>query len=239
MRNKVVILITIVIASLLFFFLLRKQPSKLQESAQQSTKLNFVLISIDTTRADSIGIYGNQEIQTPNIDAIGRSGIVFKNAVTHVPLTLPSHASLLTGLLPAKHGIRDNHGYHLNLNMETLPSLLKSKGYSTAGFVSSIVLDHRFGLSKGFDVYNDFIQYGAQDSANPQNERLAEATATEAINWLASNQQAPFFLFVHFYDPHARYNPPEPYHSKYQNQYFGEIAYVDEQIGKIMNSIKS
>ncbi len=232
MRNKIALILFILIAvfAVLFYW---KKP----QPAAENPKLNFVLISIDTTRADSIGIYGNQQVRTPNIDALGRSGIVFKNAIAHVPLTLPSHASLLTGLLPAKHGIRDNHGYRLNPTVATLPSLLQSKGYKTAGFVSSIVLDHRFGLSNGFEFYDDFIQYGAQDSNNPQNERLADTTASEAINWLSSNQQSSFFLFIHFYDPHARYNPPEPYRSNYSNQYLGEIAYVDEQIGKIIKSL--
>ncbi len=235
MRNKLLIFLFTIAAGIFAVFFFRKKEPPL---TTETSKLNFVLISIDTTRADSIGIYGNQQIQTPNVDSIGRAGIIFKNAVAHVPLTLPSHASLLTGLLPAKHGIRDNHGYRLNSNTATLPSLLQARNYKTAAFVSSIVLDHRFGLSNGFDLYDDFIQYGAQDSNNPQNERLAEATASQAINWLSSNQQSPFFLFVHFYDPHARYNPPEPFHSRYSNQYFGEIAYVDQQIGRIIESLK-
>jgi arylsulfatase A-like enzyme/tetratricopeptide (TPR) repeat protein len=219
--------------------ILFNRKEKPQTTIEKAT-LNFVLISIDTTRADSIGIYGNQQIQTPSIDSIGHAGIAFKNAIAHVPLTLPSHASLLTGLLPAKHGIRDNHGYRLNTRAATLPSMLQTKHYKTAAFVSSIVLDHRFGLSNGFDVYDDFIQYGSQDSHNPQNERLAEATTSAAINWIASNQQSPFFLFIHYYDPHARYHPPEPFLTKYSsNPYLGEIAYVDQQIGKILESLKS
>jgi arylsulfatase A-like enzyme/Tfp pilus assembly protein PilF len=237
-RNSTLFILvgSLLIIGLAIFFYRTEKP----QPAAEKTKLNFVLISIDTTRADSIGIYGNQQIKTPNIDSIGRAGMVFKNAVAHVPLTLPSHASLLSGLLPAKHGIRDNHGYQLNAATPTLPSMLKTKDYKTAAFVSTIVLDHRFGLSKGFDVYDDFIQYGTQDSNNPQNERLAEATTSAAINWIASNHQSSFFLFIHYYDPHARYHPPEPFLSKYSsNQYLGEIAYVDEQIGKILESLNS
>ncbi len=207
--------------------------------AAKTERNNFILISIDTTRADAIGAYGNQEIRTPVIDSFAREGTLFRNAVTHVPLTLPSHATLMTGLLPARNGVRDNHGYRLKQSIVTMASLFRENGYKTAAFVSSIVLDHRFGLANGFETYNDFIQYGSQDSKNLQNERIAKATAIEAANWLASNQQNPFFLFVHFYDPHAKYDPPEPYRSNFPNPYFGEIAYVDEQIGFLLQSLKN
>ncbi len=199
---------------------------------------NFILISVDTTRADAIGVYGNEQIETPIIDSFASDGTIFRNAVAHVPLTLPSHATLMTGLLPARNGVRDNHGYRLKQTIPTMASLFRDNGYKTAAFVSSIVLDHRFGLNNGFDTYNDFIQYGSQQSLNPQNERIASATAVEAANWLSANQQNPYFLFVHFYDPHAKYDPPEPFKSNFSNPYFGEIAYVDSQIGVFLQSVK-
>ncbi|HEY7161699.1 MAG TPA: sulfatase-like hydrolase/transferase, partial [Acidobacteriota bacterium] len=168
---------------------------------QKAEHLNFVLISIDTTRADAIGVYGNEQIKTPVIDSFAQGGALFQNAVAHVPLTLPSHTTLMTGLLPAKNGVRDNHGYRLKQTIPTMASLFRNKGYKTAAFVSSIILDHRFGLDHGFDTYNDFIQFGSQQSMNPQNERIASATTTEAVNWLSANQEGPYFLFVHYYDP--------------------------------------
>lgn len=195
------------------------------------------MISIDTTRADAIGAYGNKQIKTPIIDSFARDGTLFSNAVAHVPLTLPSHTTLMTGLLPAKNGVRDNHGYRLKQTIPTMASLFRDKGYKTAAFVSSVILDHRFGLDHGFDTYNDFIQFGSQQSVNPQNERIASATTAEAINWLLANQQNPYFLFVHYYDPHAKYDPPEPYKSNFSNQYYGEIAYVDSQIGVLLKSV--
>ncbi|MCI0616537.1 sulfatase-like hydrolase/transferase, partial [bacterium] len=205
---------------------------------QISERFNFILISIDTTRADAIGVYGNEQIKTPIIDSFARDGTLFRNAVAHVPLTLPSHATLMTGLLPARNGVRDNHGYRLKQTIPTLASLLRDKGYKTAAFVSTVILDHRFGLNHGFEIYNDFIQYGSQQSVNPQNERIASATVAEAVNWLSANQQNRYFLFVHFYDPHAKYDPPEPYKSNFSNPYFGEIAYVDSQIGVLLQSVR-
>jgi choline-sulfatase len=199
---------------------------------------NFILISIDTTRADAIGVYGNKQIRTPIIDSFANDGTLFRNAVAHVPLTLPSHTTLMTGLLPARNGVRDNHGYRLKQTIPTMASLFHDNGYKTAAFVSSIILDHRFGLDHGFDTYNDFIQYGSQESVNPQNERIAGATVLEASKWLSSNQQNPYFLFIHFYDPHAKYDPPEPYKSNYSNHYFGEIAYVDSQIGVLLRDVQ-
>lgn len=226
---------------LVFFLLIVLAVFLLQKSNQPDTKashLSFILISIDTTRADAIGAYGNKQIKTPIIDSFANDGTLFRNAVAHVPLTLPSHTTLMTGLLPARNGVRDNHGYRLKQSIPTMASLFKDRGYKTAAFVSSVILDHRFGLDHGFETYNDFIQFGSQQSVNPQNERIASATAVEAANWLESNQQNPYFLFVHFYDPHAKYDPPEPYKSNSSNPYFGEIAYVDSQIGVLLRSVK-
>jgi arylsulfatase A-like enzyme/Tfp pilus assembly protein PilF len=236
LRNwKVVAVVLVAVGVVAAFYFFKSPPPK---PIQKLERNNFILISIDTTRADSIGAYGNKEIKTPIIDSFAQDGTLFRNAVAHVPLTLPSHTALMTGLLPARNGVRDNHGYRLKQTIPTMASLFRDKGYKTAAFVSSIVLDHRFGLDHGFDTYNDFIQFGAQQSVNPQNERLASVTTTEAINWLSANQQYPYFLFVHYYDPHAKYDPPEPYKSNFPNHYFGEIAYVDSQIGALLRSVK-
>lgn len=235
MRNwKVVAVVLILLGVFAAFYFFRSSPAK---PAQKIERYNFILISIDTTRADAIAVYGNEEIKTPIIDSFAREGTLFRNAVAHVPLTFPSHTTLMTGLLPARNGVRDNHGYRLKQTIPTMASLFHDNGYKTAAFVSSIILDHRFGLDHGFDTYNDFIQYGSQQSVNPQNERIASATTAEAVNWLSANQQNPYFLFVHYYDPHAKYDPPEPYKSNFSNHYYGEIAYVDSQIGVLLKSI--
>lgn len=236
MRNwKAFAVVFILLCGGIAFFLLKTKPPQPPPKKVQN---NFILISIDTTRADAIGVYGNEQIKTPIIDSFARDGILFRNAVAHVPLTLPSHTTLMTGLLPARNGVRDNHGYRLKQTISTMASLFRDNGYKTAAFVSSIILDHRFGLDHGFETYNDFIQFGSQQSVNPQNERIASATTMEAVNWLSSNQNNPYFLFIHYYDPHAKYDPPEPFKSNFPNPYFGEIAYVDSQIGVLLQSVK-
>jgi choline-sulfatase len=236
LRNwKLVAAILLLLCGGIVFFFRKTKPTPLPSKKEQT---NFILISIDTTRADAIGVYGNEQIKTPVLDSFAREGTLFRNAVAHVPLTLPSHTSLMTGLLPARNGVRDNHGYRLKQTIPTMASLFHDNGYKTAAFVSSVILDHRFGLDHGFDTYNDFIQFGSQQSVNPQNERIASATTTEAVNWLSANQEAPYFLFVHYYDPHAKYDPPEPYKSNFSNHYYGEIAYVDSQIGVLLRSVK-
>lgn len=203
--------------------------------------LNVLLISIDTLRADALGVYGNQNIKTPNIDSIGRDGALFRNTVSHVPLTLPSHACILTGNLPAKHGIHDNTRHDLNENQQTLASIFHDNGLQTAAYVSALVMDHHFGLNKGFDVYNDHTPYRPVEEGEPhpqEGERTAERTVNETLQWLSTNASSQFFLFVHFYDPHAKYAPPQPYAAQYKNPYWGEIAYVDEQVGRLLKVIE-
>jgi choline-sulfatase len=142
-------------------------------------------------------------------------------------------------MLPVHHGIHDNHGAKLDPNQMTLALALKQAGYTTQAFVSSLILDHHFGLDNGFDRYDDFVQASSEESEAMEGERIAGDTTSAAIDWLQQNKKSPFFLFVHYYDPHARYEPPEPYRSRYvKNEYFGEIAYVDEQVGKLMKAIE-
>src|SRR5262249_39116241 len=161
------------------------------------------------------------------------------NQISSVPLTLPSHASLLTGMLPVHHGIHDNHAARLDPNQMTLALALKRAGYTTQAFVSALILDHHFGLDKGFDRYDDFVQASSEETESMEGERIAGDTTAAALDWLEQNKKLPFFLFVHFYDPHAKYEAPEPYRSRYvQNEYFGEIAYVDEQVGKLIKAIE-
>ena len=166
-----------VIFWVLLWVLLMSAPLKAKGPFPQ----NFLLVTIDTIRSDHIGCYGNQKIKTPHMDQLARKGILFENAFSPVPITLPSHASILTGMYPPFHGIRNNGTYALAESDITLPELLKGKGYVTAAFVSAYVLDKRFGLDQGFDVYNDVLSQ-KKDPKYLYNERRAEATS-EALTW--------------------------------------------------------
>jgi arylsulfatase A-like enzyme/Tfp pilus assembly protein PilF len=204
-------------------------------------KYNIVLVTIDTLRADHLPAYGYRQIKTPNLDQIASQSLLFENAIAQIPMTLPSHASILTGLLPIAHGIHDNAGYVLNPKINTLAEILKSNGYKTAAFVSSFILDSQFGLSQGFDYYSDsftLARAGAQVD-NTDVSRRAEATEAEVDTWLKEKQTTPFFLWVHYYDPHDPYDPPEPYKHEYGSSlYDGEIAYVDHVLGDLITSLR-
>ena len=199
---------------------------------------NVLLITLDTTRADHLPMYGYKNVQTPGLDRLAETSFIFEDAIAHVPLTLPSHTSILTGQLPIGHGIRDNEGFLVDPKVETLASILKKNGYATAAFVSAFVLDARWGLNQGFDSYFDnFNQY--QEVNRDDIQRRAEQTASEVVKWLPANKDRRFFCWVHFYDPHDPYDPPEPYASMYpQNRYDGEIAYMDRSVGQLLAKLE-
>ena len=224
-------------------FNVREAPANIQ---------NVILISIDTCRADFLSCYGFPLETTPNIDAISQEGLLCKQVVSPVPLTLPAHCSMLIGTTPPYHGVLDNAFFTLDKDNITLAEMLKEQGFVTGAFVSSYILDSDFGMDQGFDTYNDdFV-----DSRNTMgmNERQAGRTTELALSWMEKNQDEKLFLFVHYFDPHFTYNAPEPFDSKFVSanifrsfnqgnliafsSYAGEIAYVDHCIGKIINKLK-
>jgi arylsulfatase A-like enzyme/Tfp pilus assembly protein PilF len=208
-----------------------------QSMAKGPSPLNILLITIDTIRADHIGCYGYEKIKTPNIDQLARKGILFENAFTPIPITLPSHASILTGTYPTFHGVRNNGTYAMPESVISLAEILKEKGYVTAAFVSAYVMDKRFGLDQGFDVYNDDLS-GDEDRGFLDKERRAEAVTQATIKWLKEANPAKFFLWVHYFDPHMHYNPPPPFSEEYKdNLYDGEIAYTDHWLGILLNTM--
>lgn len=200
---------------------------------------NVLLITLDTLRADHLPMYGYHEVKTPNLDRIASDSFVFEDAVSHVPLTLPSHTSMMTGRLPIGHGVRDNAGFILDPGEITLAEVLKGAGYATGAFVSAFVLDSRWQLNQGFDMYYDNFNIAQFQDVNPGDiQRRAEDTEIEASHWLDANKDHKFFAWVHYYDPHDPYDPPEPYVSEYPDRpYDGEIAYTDEYVGKILNKL--
>jgi len=213
------------------------------QQTTQNRDLNVLFITLDTTRADHLSCYETEKAdrsrkgaRTPHLDALAAGGVRFAKAIAQVPLTLPSHACIFTGNYPEVHGLRDMVGFVLDPKQVTLASMARSAGFRTAAFVGSKVLDHQFGLQQGFDTYDDQIS-SAHDVEGRLvlPERPAAVTTDRALNWLRQNSGERFFLWVHYYDPHDPYDPPEPYKSNYVGDlYSGEIAYVDGQVGRLL-----
>ncbi len=194
---------------------------------------HVVLISLDTCRADYLSCYGYAQPTTPHIDALARQGYLFSHAMTPIPLTLPAHASMLTGTIPPHHGKHENKDPYFDPSHVTLAQLLKTKGYRTGAFVGAQILNGSFGLNRGFDTYQD--RFANKD----QSERRAGEVNRVAFEWLEKQQSYPVFLFLHYYDPHYTYDPPEPFATTYkESPYAGEIAYADHCIGQVFDKLK-
>jgi len=201
---------------------------------------NVILITIDTLRADHVGCYGDRSAATPNLDALARAGARFTHAYTPVPITLPAHASLLTGSYPMATGMHDFTTNKLPSGAVTLAKALRDNGFTTAAFIGAAVLDSRFGLNLGFDTYFDHFDFGQLHGSNfDQLERRADVVVDEVLSWLKVNPRQPFFLWVHLYDPHYPYTPPEPYASRFRaSPYDGEIAFADAQVGRFFDYLR-
>lgn len=204
---------------------------------------NVIVISLDTTRADHLQCYGNTAIRTPNLNAMAQNGVLFANAFTPSPSTLPGHSSIFTGLYPYHHGARANGTFKLDPPQTTLAEILKQQGYNTCAAISAYVLDSRFGIGQGFDQFNDDLSKGVRWAPHMFRERPAEYTNEVIFEWLDEHAPkpaedepgSPFFVWIHYFDAHAPYMPAEPFRSRYaKNLYNGEIAYVDMNIGKLL-----
>ncbi len=196
---------------------------------------NVLLITLDTTRADRIGCYGYGKAKTPNLDRLAQMGVKFENAYCQVPLTLPSHCTILTGTYPLYHGVRNNGNYKLSDKVETLAEILKSKGWKTSAFVASFSLDSRFGVDQGFEFYDDDM--GEERIKTFLSERRAEKVYSAFRRWYRGKGEGKWFSWVHFYDPHLPYDPPEPWRTELEDRYDGEIAYMDEYVGKVVDEL--
>jgi len=193
-----------------------------------------VLVSVDTLRADHLPAYGYKGVETPNLDALRKDSVLFENAYSHVPLTLPSHVSLFTGLLPPQSGVRDNLGYTLGKDPATIAATLKAAGYATGGAVSSVVLSHATGVSRGFDFWDDNVEPTRVNQSLSRVQRPGDETEALLARWIGSHEKERFFAFLHLFEPHAPYEPPEPYKSRYALPYDGEIARADEIVGRLI-----
>ncbi len=198
--------------------------------------LNLLLVTLDTTRADRIHAYGFDEIETPNLDRLAREGVLFEQAVSPAPLTLPAHSSIFTGTFPPAHGVRDNGGFFLDERQTTMAERLQAGGFTTGGFVGAYVLDHKWGIAQGFQTYfDDFDLSKYQSLSLGSVDRPGNEVADKALAWLERVGSRRFFGWVHFYDAHSPYDPPEPFKSRYAGHpYVGEIAFVDSQVGRLL-----
>ena len=198
--------------------------------------LSVLLITLDTTRADRIGAYGFADIETPHLDRLAAEGVLFEQAQAVAPLTLPAHSSIFTGEYPPAHGVRDNGGFYLADEHVVLAEILRNEGLRTGGFVAAFVLDAKWGIAQGFDHYFDDFDLGdTVHMALNEIERPAGEVTDAALAWLDEAPGERFFSWVHYYDPHSPYEPPEPWAERYRNRpYLGEIAYMDSQIGRLL-----
>ncbi len=220
-------------ARICFVFGILALASGLGSLGAAEPRPNLLLITIDTLRPDRLGCYGSPYLQTPAIDRLAASGVVFKRAFAHTPLTLPSHANILLGTTPLMHGVHDNGIFMVPEDLPNLATLLKQNGYATGAFIGAFPLDSRFGLDRGFDVYDE--SYGSGTAVMGLNfvERKAEAVVGSALAWL-NGRPGPWFAWVHCFDPHQPYEPPEPFLTRFKNDpYSGEVAYVDAALAKL------
>jgi arylsulfatase A-like enzyme/Tfp pilus assembly protein PilF len=201
------------------------------------SRLNLLLITIDTLRPDRLSCYSKEHVLTPNIDGLAERGSLFLKAFAHTPTTLPSHTNILLGTTPVYHGMHDNHNFIVREEFLTLAEHLKKSGYSTGAVVGAFPLDSRFGLTQGFDLYDD--NYGSKNYQEfSYIERPAETVVSKSIEWLET-QDKPWFLWMHCFDPHQQYNPPEPFKTEFkESPYNGEVAYVDLELGRIFSYLK-
>lgn len=241
------IVVVLLAGGLLLFQLFLKPSASIQNfwKKQGVEKPNVLLITLDTTRADHLPLYGYGAVQTPNLNEMGRRAVVFEQCATTAPLTLPAHCSIMTGYYPPYHGVRVNGNNALRDDQTTLAEVFAASGYRTAAFIAAFVLDGRWGLKQGFEYYDDQFdlkKYKQLDLGMVQ--RRGDEVVNSALSWLEKNKDRPFFAWVHLYDPHLPYEPPEPYYSQYNynppvSLYDGEIAYMDEQIGRLYSWLKT
>lgn len=196
-----------------------------------------ILISVDTLRADHLPTYGYRAVATPHIDALARRGVVFENAYTTCPLTLPAHASVLTGRVPPDHGVRNNLGYVLKPGVPTLQGRLRARGYATGGAVSAYVMRGDTGLREGFDFYDDVPVTSLSTESAGRVQRAGAQTAARLLEFARGAGGRPLFLFLHLYEPHLPYEPPEPFRSAAAHPYDGEIAAADAVVGDFLGAL--
>jgi len=200
--------------------------------------LSVILVTIDTLRADHVGAYGGGRAATPHLDELARQGALFERCIAQTPLTLPSHATILSGTYPLHHQVRDNGASLVPEELTLLSELLQEKGYATGAFVGAYVLDSKWGLDQGFDTYSDDFDRSRYQRLLLQNEKKAEEVASQARSWIGSMRDRRFFAWIHLYDPHTPYQPPSPFDRHPDSPYRGEVEYVDHVLGELFDFLR-
>ncbi len=208
------------------------------QAAHTPSSDNILLVTLDTTRADRLGCYGYEKASTAALDSLAAGGARFEHAVSSIPLTLPSHATLFSGLYPPEHGLHFNSSGSLSEEIQTLPKVLRERGYRTAAFVSAFVLDSRYGLAQGFEVYSDDLP-GLGTAAHEVAQIPGNIVTDRALGWLNQNVESNFFCWVHLFDPHDPYEPPEPFKSRFEDPYDGEVSFADAQVARLLQWLKN
>lgn len=231
-RTALILFPALLLGAAIVFFMSRSR------TAPQAAPTSLLLITLDTTRADRIGCYGDRLAKTPALDALAAEGVLFANCYSPVPLTLPAHCSLFTGRWPMAHGVRNNGSYKLGEAETTLAEKLSAAGYDTAALIAAYVLKSKFGLAQGFAAYDD--QLGFEEKAGNIDAQIpADRVYAKFRTWLENDHRRPFFLWAHFYDAHKPYAPPEAYlQAAAGDAYRGEVAYVDHYIGRMVADLK-
>src|SRR5262245_710953 len=203
--------------------------------------VNVLIVTLDTTRADRLRCYGYEGVATPNLDRLAREGVLFERATATVPLTLPSHSSIFTGKVPPHHGVHDNGGFFLSEGETTLAERFQKAGYATGAFVAAWVLDSKWGIGQGFDHYGDKFDLSKFKVVSLGTvQKRGDEVMADALQWLEAVKARKFFAWIHLYDPHTPYDPPEPYRSRYRGQlYVGEIAWTDELVGRLTSWLEA
>jgi arylsulfatase A-like enzyme/Tfp pilus assembly protein PilF len=231
----------VAVAALLLGSACRRSGESRRAAVSRSREIrDVVLITIDTLRYDAVGFDGNPRKTTPNLDRVAAAGRVYSAAHAHNVITLPSHTNILTGLYPYEHGVRENAGFRLSAKTETIATRLKARGFVTGAFVGAFPLDSRYGLSNGFDVYEEMYKQTEEPEDFQIQQARAEEVVARALEWYRAQSGRPRFLWVHVYDPHAPYDPPALWRDRFPDDlYLGEVAYTDAALQPILEAVTS
>lgn len=239
--KRIISYLAIVTAVALVFFIFIGPGVKSSINRGKLKDLNVIFITLDTLRADFVGVYKKGKAETPSMDAVANEGVVFENCISQSPLTLPSHTTMLTGTYPTYHQIRDNGGFLVPDSLEFVSEVLKKNGFTTSAFIASYVLHSKWGINQGFDYYSDDFDLSRYEKISLGNvQKRAQEVLADAQKWLIANREKRFFSWIHLYDPHTPYDPPPPFAERFANRpYRGEVEYMDQQLGLFFEFLKN